>query len=105
MSEMTCPNLVVITCHDLGRFLGCYGIGTVRTPCLDAFAADGVRFDQAYCTAPQCGPSRAALYTGRYPQGACFGAVAGSTPTFEWGIHDGERHLAQELKDAGYATA
>lgn len=37
------PHILQITCHDLGRHLGCYGVPTVRTPNLDALAAHGVR--------------------------------------------------------------
>lgn len=97
------PNILLLHCHDLGRFLGCYGVPTVRTPVLDALAADGVRFQDAFCTAPQCSPSRASLYTGRYPQ---HNGVLGLTHSyFGWDLHASERHLAGRLHEQGYATA
>jgi arylsulfatase A-like enzyme len=61
-------NVVLILADDLGSGdVGCYG-GTIPTPHLDALAAGGTRFTQAYVTAPTCGPSRAGLLTGRYQQ-------------------------------------
>ncbi len=46
---------------------GCYGNADIKTPNLDSFAAQGMRFDRAYVTCPQCVPSRASIFTGRSP--------------------------------------
>jgi arylsulfatase A-like enzyme len=47
--------------------LGCYGNDLLETPNIDAFAEQGARFDRAFCTHSVCMPTRASVYTGRYP--------------------------------------
>ena len=62
------PNIILIVADDLGLHdLGCYGNEIIETPRLDALAADGIRFTAAYCAAPICSPSRAAIQTGLHP--------------------------------------
>jgi N-sulfoglucosamine sulfohydrolase len=100
---MNKPNIVLITCHDLGKHLGCYGQETVNSPVLDALARQGVVMDRAYCTAPQCSPSRSALHTGRH---AHANGVMGLThEPFNWRLYSGEKHMARLLQEAGYETA
>lgn len=60
------PNILFIMADQLAaNTVGSYGNASVRTPHLDALAADGLRFDSAYCNCPICGPSRASLCTGQ----------------------------------------
>src|SRR5438046_2218278 len=97
------PNIVLITAHDLGRHLNCYGIPSVRSPNLDGLAKQGVRFSNVFCAAPQCSPSRAAIATGRYPHnngvmGLCHG-------DFNWDLNGDEQTIGNLLRDAEYHTA
>ena len=62
------PNIIYIfTDQQTARAMSCAGNTDVNTPNLDRLAAAGIMFENAYCTAPLSGPSRAAMFTGHYP--------------------------------------
>lgn len=99
MSSSEQPNILfVFTDQQSQRGVGCYGNPHVRTPHIDALAADGVRFANSYCAAPVCGPSRAALVTGRF--GHEVGVVVN-----EQGLNPDAVTMGEVFRDAGYATA
>ena len=79
-------------------YLSCYGHLKLHTPNIDALAERGVRFENAYCQAPLCGPSRASFYTGRYM--SSHGVMANADKT-----RLDELTLADYLRPSGYRSA
>ncbi|KPL13849.1 MAG: iduronate sulfatase [Bacteroides sp. SM23_62] len=61
------PNVLFIAVDDLRPELNCYGRNQIHSPNIDALAAEGLLFQQAYCNIPVCGASRASLMTGIRP--------------------------------------
>ncbi|MBI3985870.1 MAG: sulfatase [Lentisphaerae bacterium] len=59
-------NVLLIHSHDTGRYIQPYG-HAIATPNLQRLAEQGVIFRQAFCAAPTCSPSRAAMETGQWP--------------------------------------
>ena len=101
------PNVVIIVADDLGYAdIGIHGSRDIPTPNIDALAAGGIRFTNAYVTGPYCSPTRAGLMTGRYPQrfGHEFNLGVGPA-NIEDGMPLTERTMADRLKAVGYRTA
>lgn len=96
------PNIIMMTCHDLGRHLGCYGVDTVRSPAIDGLAAEGCRMENYFASSPTCSPSRGCMLTGRYPQAN--GLMGLTHSPWWWRLNPDERHLASVLADNGYQT-
>ena len=57
-------NIVLLVADDLGLYLGCYGTKGIKTPYLDALAAEGTRFTNAFASTASCSGSRSTIYTG-----------------------------------------
>ncbi len=97
------PNFVVVLCDDLGYGdLGCFGNKTIKTPCLDKLAGEGMRLTDCYASAPVCSPSRAGMLTGRTPN---------RLGVYDWIPHGSPMHMqrgevtiAKLLSEAGYDT-
>ena len=106
------PNIIIILIDDMGwRDLQCFGSSFYETPNMDALAAEGTVFTNAYAPCPVCSPSRASLYTGQYPArvgvtnyiGAHdFGKLA-EVPYLDH-LPTEEYTLSRAYKDAGYRT-
>ena len=97
------PNIVLIVSDYMGYSdIEPYGARDVRTPSLSALARGGVRFTSYYAASPVCGPSRAALLSGRYP--ARVQMEANVAPDFG-GLSFQYGTLVRELDAAGYRTA
>ncbi len=65
-SPKKAPNILWLISEDTSPDIGCYGARLVKTPNLDKLAAQGIRFDNAFVTAPVCSASRSAFMTGMY---------------------------------------
>ena len=103
---MEAPNVILIQADDHGTLdAGCYGSTDLRTPTLDALAAGGTRFTQAYGHTVCC-PSRAALMTGRYPQRCGINDWCSNHPSDERGVGMASSAvtLASVLRSHGYRT-
>lgn len=93
------PNVVVITIDTLrADHLGCYGYKQIRTPNIDALAADGIRFEHAYTPVPVTLPSHTVIFTGTYPTLSGMHDFSGNK------LSPSQPSLASVLKQQGYTT-
>ena len=65
------PNIMWILSEDASCHISCYGETAIETHNIDKLAKDGVRFENAFVTAPVCSPSRSALVTGMFQNTIC----------------------------------
>ncbi|MFO7946609.1 MAG: sulfatase-like hydrolase/transferase [Armatimonadota bacterium] len=100
-SSSTKPNIIFIHAESMdGRKMGCMGEPSMQnaTPNLDSLAEDGVMFTNAYTNCPVCNPSRASMWTGKYPQYYdCWNNHEG--------LHDDVPIFRDTFNSAGYQTA
>lgn len=98
------PNIVWITAEDIGPDMGCYGNPLVQTPNIDRMAREGVRFSNAFTTAPVCSASRSAFMTGMYQ--TSIGAHHHRSHREDgYRLPGGVHVITQYFRDRGYFTA
>ena len=91
-------NFVFFIADDVSQEdLGCYGHPTIKTPHIDALAANGMRFDNAYLTISSCSPSRCSIITGRYPHNT-------GAPELHTKLPESQVRFPELLREAGYYT-
>lgn len=96
------PNILLLLSDDHSvPHLGSYGSVNCKrfgiTPNLDSLASEGMRFQRAYTAAPQCAPSRTAIFAGRSPVG--LGVTRFAQPA-----RSGVRFFTDALRANGYWT-
>lgn len=92
------PHIIFIMADDMGWGQTSYrGHPILKTPNLDAMAANGLRFENFYAGNPVCSPTRAAVLTGRTNERA-------GVLSHGYALRLQEKTIAQALKKAGYAT-
>ena len=103
------PNVLFIMADQHSRAEnGCYGHPIVRTPHIDGLAETGIRYDNAFCASPLCGPSRVSWITGTHPH--THGAVTHNNRRHRSGkvyhklIEPGIHSLVRDMRDAGVQT-
>lgn len=100
------PNILFILADDLGYGdLSSYGRPDYTTPVLDNMAKEGMKFTDAYASAPVCTPSRCAFHTGRYPHRLPVGLREPLVDDdMQTGLPPDHPTVATQLKKAGYET-
>lgn len=96
-------NVLYVILEDTGPNFACYGEQQVKTPNLDRFASQGIRFTHAFCTAPVCSASRSALMSGRYQTNI----GAHNHRTWDWHktqLPAPAKHISEWFREAGYFT-
>src|SRR5512132_1361821 len=98
------PNVLFILADDLGYGdLSCYGRPDYKTPVLDNLAKQGMKFMDAYASAPVCTPTRTAFITGRYPHRLAVGLEEPlGDGNMQIGIPPEHPTIATLVKAAGY---
>ncbi|HUQ91297.1 MAG TPA: sulfatase-like hydrolase/transferase [Bryobacteraceae bacterium] len=91
------PNILWITCEDMGPHLGCYGDRYATSPNVDKLAARSLRYLHVWSNAPVCAPARTTIISGMYPPSTGAEHMRSFTR-----LADGQKMFPVYLREAGY---
>ena len=98
------PNIILFVSDDHGiDALGAYGNPVIKTPNLDKLAAEGTKFNNAYCTSASCAASRSVILSGKF--GHATGSYGHVHDYHHFSTYDDVKTLPVLLEQAGYETA
>ena len=98
-ADLPPPNILWVSSEDNGPHLGAYGDDYATTPNLDALAARGLIYRNAWSTAPVCAPARTTIISGLYPV-----STGAHHMRSESRLPEGFRFFPELLREAGYYT-
>jgi arylsulfatase A-like enzyme len=98
------PNILWFVVDDMSPNFSCYGETLINTPHVDRLAREGVRFANAFVTAPVCSPSRSALITGMYQTAIGAHHHRSGRGAEKIYLPEGVRPIPELLQEAGYYT-
>ena len=99
------PNILWIIVDDMSANFSCYGETLIDTPHLDGLAARGVKFTQAYVTAPVCSPNRSAFITGMYQTSIGAHHHRSGRGVLKIHLPENIRPVPELFQEAGYYTS
>lgn len=99
------PNIVWIIPDDMSAHFSCYGETAIETPNVDRLAAGGVKFTNAYVTAPVCSTCRSAFITGMYQTSIGAHHHRSGRGTEKIRLPEGMKLVPQLFQEAGYHTS
>lgn len=96
------PNILCVVCEDISPYLGCYGDPVAKTPNLDKFSKEAIRFTNMHCQTGVSSPSRYGLITGCYPSAHGANYMRAATYDYEVVTPENMRAYTEFMRQAGY---
>ena len=104
VAAQTRPNILWVIIDDMSANFSCYGETLIDTPHLDEMAKKGVKFTNAYVTAPVCSPNRSAFITGMYQTSIGAHHHRSGRGRLQIQLPEGIRPVPELFQEAGYYT-
>ncbi|MCQ2147201.1 MAG: sulfatase-like hydrolase/transferase, partial [Bacteroidales bacterium] len=96
------PNILCVVCEDISPYLGCYGDAVAKTPNLDNFAKEAIRYTNMHTPNGVSSPSRFALITGCYPSAHGANYMRASYYNYDVCLPENMRAYTEYMRAAGY---